>query len=218
MGLLNTGAKLAFPTGPNYYDALQLANAAPTPHLEQFAAFDWNPNGGVRPGYASTVSIAAQSVPAASTALLTGSVLNLGPQGFQPGMWLRWIIAAHPTTGAAVASSWLLKVGATGTTSDATIATGTLTGTATTTGGKITIDWHIRTIGAAATSFADYETLCGPATGLANALVVSQQPACATFSTVTSGLLYASIALTTGTGQVISVDQIGCFVMKGANP
>lgn len=222
MGVLNTGAKMGFPAGPNYYDLQQLANGSPIPTVEPFASYMWTPNGGLISSMgAASALIAADSHGAASTAIILGSQVVVPPQGFQVGTSFRWSLTGNPTTGAAVASTWTLRVGGNGTTGDAVIATQAFTGTAATNIFKMVWEWTVRTIGATTNSFLTVHLINTAATGIANIATPFfsiTTPACTAFSTITSGLLYVELVLQTGAGQVVAINQCVTEVTNPANP
>ncbi len=229
MGLLNTGAKLTFPSQGNIYHDYQLGNGSPVPTIEQVAtsttqgpagaSFIWTPNGGIQViSPSGPASVAQQSVASASTNILLGSLISVPPQGFQPGTTIEWVISGTTSTGAAVSSSWLLKVGTAGSTADATLATGAFTGTAATSPFIMKIRWTIRTNGPSASSVITYYINNNTSTGIVASASAVAQPAVTAFSTVTSGIQYAGITLTTGSGQVIGIQQVDAMVIKPANP
>lgn len=223
MGVLNTGAKMGFPSGPTYYDLLQLANGAPIPTQEPFSHLDWAPNGGMRIG-GKNASVTSQAPAAATLTQLNGSQLIVPPQGFQVGTKIRWVLDISKTAAGAAARNWFIRIGANGTTADAIICTFTTpVGTAAIDTAKVEFEFTIRTIGAAATSVGSYMMIRNniTATGFlatANQNVNYIQVNGTAFSTVTSGLLYCALSLTTGAAEVITIQQCSVEVINPANP
>lgn len=234
MGLLNTGVKLAFPSGPNYWDLYQLGNGARIPIVEQVAtsgtqgaagaSFDWTPNGGVDPEV-KNLSLADQTVAAATFAHLLGSMVTLPPQGFQVGTAFKWTMIGSKTAAGTAARTFHVRVGTTGSTADAIVATLTMpVGTAAADTGVFTLTGIISAIGAAATlrtalslTHAGGSATVGGFTALGiNSPVQIGTPT--TFNSVTSGLLYISVTLTTGAAEVITFQQIMAEVINCANP
>lgn len=219
MGLLNTGAKLAFPSGPNYWLNLQLANAAPVPNQESFSAFMWSPNGGMIEGGKSAL-IADQTISAATLTQVNGSQLVIPPQGFQVGTKIRWVIDMAKSAAGVAARSLFLRVGTAGTTADTALATVTLPlGTAVVDQGKLVVEWTIQTIGAAATSrLSTYFIHQLTATGFMTVAMNYQQITPSTFNTVTSGITYAALSFTTGAAEVLTILQASVEVVNPSNP
>lgn len=219
MGLLNTGAKLGFPAGPTYYELQQVANGAPLPTVEAFSSFMWTPNGGLI-WAPSSVAAVDQNILAATLTQVTGSQIVIPPQGFQAGTKIRWVIDMNKTATGVAARSLFLRVGAAGTTGDAAIATVTLPlGTAVADQGKLTVEWTVQTIGAAATSRLSTHFMHQlTATGFMTVAMNYQHITPATFSTVTSGLLYAALSFTTGAAEVLNIIQASAEVIKPGNP
>lgn len=174
---------------------------------------------------APAVSVAAQSVAASTTALVTGSKVTLPPAseaggGVQAGLTIEWIITGHPTTGAAVTDSWSMRFGPNGSTADASIGAIGYTGTA---GGvavsRLRILWTLRTTTpGASTSFITFDLQQNAATGFGNIQLGVHQPACSNITTLPSTTnMFAEIVLATGAGQVIQIDQCATRVLKVAN-
>lgn len=227
MGLLGSGAKMAFPTGPNYWDLYQLGNGAPTPVVEQFASFDWTPNGGLRDGAAGPVLVADQAVPAATLTQINGSQIVIPPQGLQPGTKIRWTLDISKSAAGVAARSWFIRVGANGTTADAIVATFTQpVPTAAIDQGKMVIEWTIQSgtpPGSAVVSRASCLLIrqLNTAAGLIATVTTPQnylQVSGTAFDARTSGLLYAALSLTTGAAEVITVSQCSAEILKPANP
>jgi hypothetical protein len=165
MSLNSSGAILAFPAGPNYWDLQQFGNAEPIPTCEFVATsatqgpargfFDWTPNGGFRTGIVGPVSIATQTITGATTALVLGTLVSIPTQGFQVGTVFKWTIP-WSKTGAGVATRTLaIKYGAAGSTSDATtIATANFTPTAVIDQGVVYIEMVITALGSGTSATA----------------------------------------------------------------
>ncbi len=219
MGLLNTGVRMSFPTGPNYWDLLQLGNGAPVPTVETGSSFDWNPNGGLRPGCKSTVAAADQAIAAATLTQVTGTLLTLPPQAIQVGTVLTF--TAILTAGAlgTAANTITIRLGVNGTTADAAIATFTTAiGTAATSTAKVEVTLTVRSLGAAGTAVATCNIWNSAAAGFVNIGTSVLVGTMATFNTVTSGLLYAHMALTTGATKTATVTQSFSNCVNSANP
>lgn len=128
MGALNTGLMMAFPSGPNYVDMMQMGNGSPVPTVELGAFYDWTGNGLWRPGPASqTGSVAAQALTAAVGNIVSGTILNVPPQGWQIGTRLAWDIPIHKTA-AGGGLSWSVGIRQS---SALTVGSGTLIATCT---------------------------------------------------------------------------------------
>ena len=221
MAVNNAGALLAF-YGPNYWDDYQLGNGEAIPTVEGNSYFAWTPNGGMQPAaLAAPTSVADQAIAAATLTAITGSVMSVPPQGFQPGTTWRWIIEGTSGAVGTAANSIFVKIGTTGTSADATVATFTTgVGDATAAPFKIVITFTVRTIGAAATAIAYAEVvsgLLGVAHGFIAQLTNILQGVMATFNSTTAQQ-FISVALTTGASKTLTIQQSMCEVVKPANP
>lgn len=166
MALLDTGALMAFPAGPSYWDLMQMGNGAPVPVSEFVTvsgtqgpargSMDWTPNGGFRPGGISKASLANQTLTAATQAVIDGSLVVVPPQGFQVGTILEWIIPWTKTTAAGTANRVVsIHYGTAGSTADATvIATGTFVATNAIDIGVLTIRLVVTALGAGTSATA----------------------------------------------------------------
>lgn len=222
MGLLDTGAKMGFPSGPTYAELIQLGNGAPIPTQEAFSHLNWNPNGGMIVGGKSS-SVVDQSVPPATLTQINGTQVVVPPQGFQPGTKFRFLIDGQKGA-AGTARSWFIRVGDTGVpATDAIVATfASPAGTAVIDTARWEIIWTIQTIGAAATSRASLSMVRSNITASGFRSVVNlttdyAQIICTTFPTTTSGLKYVAISCTT-TGETLTITQASVEVINPANP
>lgn len=234
MSLLPTGAKMAFPAGPNYWDLMQLGNGARVPNVEMVAtgalqgaagaSFFWTPNGGLKEGVVN-LSIADQSPVAAVLTHIQGSLITIPPQGFQVGTTFRWTMTASKTAAGTAARTFHVRVGSTGSTSDAIVATLTMpVGTAAVDTGKFTLIGIMSAIGASANmrtaltlTHAGGSATVGGFTALSiNSPVLIGTPT--TFNSVMSGLSYLSVTVTTGAAEAITFQQVITEIIKEANP
>lgn len=222
MGLLNTGAKLIAPSGPNYAHMYQLGNGAPLPTQESFSSFNWSPNGGLLLG-GKQASVANQAIAAATLTQITGSLIALPPQWCQAGTVLRWTIIGNPSVSAAAASTWAIRLGPLGTTADPTVFQPAFgAGTAgSTVAFRQTIDMTVRVPGVpptAVTSRCSATLLNQGAVGITNAAVQVQHANGTAFNANTSGLLYAHISFQGGAGVTTQIEQVYVEVINPANP
>ena len=127
VGLLNTGALLLAQAGPTYWAEYQLGNGEAIPVSEGNSYIQWSPNGalgdGTSPAPVAVATGAGQTLTAATSTLITGSVVAVPPQGFQIGTTLRWTFTATKTAAGTAARTIFVRVGTTATTSDAALAT-----------------------------------------------------------------------------------------------
>lgn len=220
MALLNTGARLAAPSGPTYWDLYQLGNGAPVPNVESGASFDWNANGGLRPGIKSSSTVADQAVASGANTAILGTVCAVPPQGFQQGTTFKFTLIGNSIAAGTAANIIRVYLGSTGTVGDTAIQTFTTSvGTAAASQFQIEVFVTMR-LGpnAAATSAGRALVLNSAATGFINALVNVLPGTAATANTVTSGLLYISLALQPGAGKTTTITQAFCEVLNAANP
>ncbi len=221
MASLNTGVRMAFPSGPTYWDLLQLGNGAPVPTVEPGASFDWNPNGGLRPGIKSSATVADQAIAAATNTMILGTVCAVPPQGFQQGTTFKFTAIGVGTNASGTAANVIrVYLGPNGTIADTAIHTFTTGfGTASSTPFQIEVFVTMR-LGpnAAATSSGRAVVLNSAAAGFINATSNVLTSTAATANTVTSGLLYIGLALQTGASKTVAITQAFCEVLNAANP
>lgn len=221
MGVLNTGAKLGFPAGPTYYDLMQLANGAPIPTVEPFSAFMWTPNGGLVTGMAAGSALAAgQGIAAATLTQINGTLIAVPPQGFQVGTVLRWTMQMTKTAVGTAGSLFQVRIGAAGTTADGIVAAATsVAGTAAVGDWTVVIEMTVRgPLGGTAAAIANIKYFNTGVTGWLTLPFSYSNMAMSTFNTVTSGLLYAHVAITSGATVVPTVTQAFCEVINPSNP
>jgi hypothetical protein len=225
MGVNNAGTMLTPQAQANYWHDYQMANGEPIPTVEGNAFFHWNPNGGMGLPLcvSAPVNIADQAIAAATLTEITGSVISVPPQGFQIGTKLRWTIEGVTSVAAGTAANTIVvRLGTTGTSADAAVATFTTgVGSAiTAVPFKIVIDLTIRTLGAAATAIAYCmidSGLLGVAEGFiaqANNILVAVM---ATFNTTTVQQFWG-VSLTTGASKTVTIQECSVEVVKPANP
>lgn len=203
-GLTATGTLLLAPSGPHYWDLMQLGNGARVPNIEVVADsntqgavgghLDWTPNGGWRPGRIGRPLSAQQTLTAAVINVVRGTVVPCLPQCFQVGTTLRWTVYVSKTAAGVAARLTQIRYTNNGANTGGTIiATVSHTPTAVIDAGKFVIEWTVGTIGAAATSFAtchlNHELV---ATGLSTAASVPNVPAVVTPAT---GNIYTSMTM-----------------------
>lgn len=225
MGVNNAGTRLAAQSGPTYWDLMQMGNGAPVPTVEGNAFLDWTPNGGFRTGKIGTGSVADQAIAAATLTALTGSVVAVPPQGFQIGTILQWTInlvggAAGTTTG----GTFKVKLGTTGTSADADVASFTMVGgaaTAVISEVEVVITMTIRTLGAAATAYATLQMTnagaAGTAVGFIGNLAVQLAGTMTAFNTTTAQQFF-SVALTTAAAKTATIKQVLPMCIDPGNP
>lgn len=220
MGLLNTGAKLAFPTGPNYWELYQLGNGAAVPTEESFSSFSWTPNGGLPTGESGVALVASQAVTAATLTLINGTLLAIPPQGLQVGTVIRWTIQMTKTAVGTLGSLFQVRLGSTGTTADGIVAAHTsAAGTAAVGDWTVVIELTVRgPLGGTAAAIAQIKYFNTGTTGWSTLPFAYANMAMSTFNTVTSGLLYAHVAITSGATVVPTITQAFVEVVKSANP
>lgn len=219
MGLLNTGSALAFPAGPNRWNNMQMGNGAPLPTVEGNSQFFWSGNGLLQDGDAAPVSTSAVTVNA-TTAII--AKVPLPPQAVQIGMTVRCRFTLSKTAAGVAARITGVKIGTTGTTSDATVNSVSRTPTAAADTGVEEIMFTVAgPLGASCTSVMTSNLLkaATSAIGLTNAAlavsVVTGTPV--TFSS--TGQLFLSIFMTCGTSEVMTIPApVIIEVLKGANP
>lgn len=223
MGVNNAGAILTTQSGPTIWEDMQMGNGEPIPTVEGNAYVLWWPNGGTGLPHAPSPVAAltsGQSIAAATATLITGSVIGIPPQGFQIGATYRWTIFAQKTSSAGTASrTFNVRIGTTGTVSDAIVAAITsAAGTAATDVGVFVITMTIVTLGASAAAVCQFwMTHNGNTAGWST---TPSQAVVATMSTFnsTTAQQFISVSLTTGASETATINACMCEVVKPANP
>lgn len=155
-------------------------------------------------------STADQTVSAASTALITGSVISIPASKLKIGSIIRWRLALSKTAAGTAARSVIVQLGTAGTTADADVITFAMpVGTAVVDKGWLEVSVICR--GPLSAS----GILCGnlsmthnlSTTGLANIPCVCMQINSAGVNVTTAGLKL-SLVLTTGAAEVITIQQV----------
>lgn len=233
MGLLSDGAtRVLAPSGPHYWNLYQLGNAAPVPNVEGLANFEWNPNGGLRSGVRSAVAIGAGQAITNALTLITGTLVQIPPQGWQIGTDIEWTFEGIQSPVAAVGSCILtIRYGVNGTTADAAIATITFpvaTVLAAPGGGiRMTAGTTVRTLGATATHDSRLSLLLGNANGIAGAAQVfvptAAQTVLATFDSTIPGSAAPKAFLhcdfiSNAAGTTVTFQRVRVEVKNPANP
>jgi hypothetical protein len=219
-GVLNTGARLSAMPGPNYWSLYQMGNGEPIPVVEGNAFFDWQPNGGFGYGQRGSSSVADQVVAAATLTLLTGSLIQVPPQGFQVGTKFRWKLKGSKSAAGTAVRNFFIKIGTAGTTADGTVATLLSLGTvsAAVDHGAWEVEMTIRTLGAAATAQAHLVLQHQlAATGLSSNNPDVNAGTMAAFNSTTAKQ-FVSLCLTTGASEVITFQSCGVECINPANP
>ncbi len=154
-------------------------------------------------------AVADQTVNAATTQLLTGSLVTI-PDGALKGTSVFWYtLALSKTNAGTAANTFLFKIGTAGTTADTTILTFTLpVGTAAVDVGKIEIMISIQTVAGTATPVRGNLVLMhnGNTAGLATIPIVVLN-ATGTVNTTLTGLK-ASLTCTTAASTVLTFQQV----------
>jgi hypothetical protein len=161
------------------------------------------------------VSVAAQSPAAGATTYLTNSSIAIPALKLRAGSTFRWDCDLSKTGAGVAARSILIKVGTAGTTADTTIATLTQgAGTGVSDAGYMRILFTVRTIGAAATSRASvFGTHNLSTTGLFPNETDYIQAAGTTFDSTVANLI-VGLAVTAGTSEALTFDQIICTALN----
>jgi hypothetical protein len=156
-------------------------------------------------------STAVQSIPAATTALLTGSAIAIPSSNLRIGTIFKFKgVVTKTNAGTTATTIFMFKLGTTGTTADATILTFRLGAqTAVVDTGIVEIAVTIRgPISAACVAVGSFDMSHNlSATGLATIPTVNKVAVSGTFDATVAGLI-ASIACTTGTATVFSFQQV----------
>lgn len=208
MALLNTGAKMTAPAGPNFWWGYQLGNGAPQPTIELGGYLDWTANGGVVGGIRN-VNNTLQTIAAATLTSVSGSVMLLPPQAFQIGTTFKWTVHLDKTAAGTAARTFHIRVGANGTTADAIVMTFTSgVPTAVAGSGFIEILYTITTLGGGSANGVGSSQLIHAGTTPIVGLAAAPNPFIAgtpaAFSSPVSGLQYIGLTLTTGAAEVIN--------------
>jgi hypothetical protein len=219
MELLNTGAGLLSPAIANYWDLYQLGNGAPIPNVESTGVFDFTLNGGYRPGPVGPVSFPNQAIVAATLTYIQGSGIPALPQSWQVGLILVWRIGLTSGAAGIAANVINVRVGTTGTTADAVIATFT-TGIGTAVAGNAELEIRLALIGplgGAAAALCTCQVLNNGTTGFTNAAFqFLPATAVATFATSTAKQI-AGITLTTGASKTATITRVARLCESGAS-
>jgi hypothetical protein len=219
--VLNTAARMSAMPGPNYWSLYEMGNGAPVPVVEGNAFFDWQPNGGFGYGQRGSSSIADQAVAAATLTLLTGSLIQVPPQGFQVGAKFRWKFRGSKTAAGTAVRNFFIKIGTAGTTGDATVATFLSTGavTAAVDVGDWEVEFTIRgPLGATCAGVAHLVMQHQlAATGLSANNPEINVGTMATWNSTTAKQ-FISLCLTTGVAEAITIQTMGVECINPANP
>jgi hypothetical protein len=158
----------------------------------------------------AAASVADQVVNAASTALITGSVISMPATKLKIGSIIRWRLALSKTAAGSAARSIIVQCGTNGTTADADVITFTMpVGTAAVDKGWLEVTVICRG------PLSSSGILCGnltmihnlSATGLAAIPSVVMQANSGNVD-VTVANLKLSLVLTTGASEVITIQQV----------
>lgn len=219
MGVLNTAARLSAPAAANVWRDYQMGNGEPIPVVEGNAYFQWSPNGGHwNPTVIAPVAIADQAISAATLTLITGSLVQVPPQGSQIGTTYCWKIHGTSAAAGTAANTIAVRYGVNGTTADAVVATANTTvGTAATSEYTIEIELTIRTIGAAATAVCRIQVTNSGTTGFINTTTNVLNGTMSTFNTTTARPFF-SVSLQTGASKTATIRQCTVECVKAANP
>jgi hypothetical protein len=221
MGVLNTGTRLTAVSVPNYWDLYEMGNGEPVPTVEGGASFDWKPNGGLRSGACpGSPSVADQAVSAATSTLLTGSLIAIPPQGWQVGMLLRWTFSCSKTALGTALRTFYIRVGTTGTTADAIVATmATSVGTTAIDRARGVIEMTVRgPLGATCAGVAHLKlehdlATTGFLTRAFNIIAATM----ATWNSTTAQQ-FVSVTFTSGASEVVTFQQMSAQCLNSANP
>lgn len=219
MGVLYTGAGMAFPAGPNKWYNMQLGNGAPIPTVEGNSQFVWSGNGCLNTAEVGPIVTVTNTVNATSAIMAR---IQLPPQWAQLGLTLRCVFPLTKTAAGTAARITGVKLGTTGTTADTTINSVSRTPTAAADEGEEEITWSLTVLGASATSVMTSRLTKGltTAAGLFNVAsafdITVGTPV--TFNSA-SAASWLSFFMTTGTSEVVTVNPpVIVEVLKGASP
>ena len=224
MGLTSTGTKLLSPAVANYWVLQQMANGEPMQGVESMATSGTQGpaggfaqstyNGGFWPGVIGPTAVATQSIAAATTALVLGTLFAVPPQGLQVGTTFRWRIPMSKTAAGTAARTISVLYGTNGTTADGVIATCTITpsSTATADQGVMEIELTIATTGASGTCLAQCTLMHNalPSATTGGLSTVGTNQVTMTPSTVNTTLpstqnMFMSVLITTGASEVLTI-------------
>jgi hypothetical protein len=158
----------------------------------------------------NSVSVADQTVNAASTALITGSVINIPSTKLKIGSVIRWRLALSKTGAGSASRSLIVQLGTAGSAADADVITFAMpAGTAVADKGWLEVVVICRG------PLSSAGILCGnltlihnlSATGLAAIPCVVMQQNSAGVD-VTTASLKLSLVMTTGASEVITIQQV----------
>lgn len=212
-GFLYVAAGAGPPTGvPTAYDGrVPLYVDSTNNKLYQYTNANWIPVAGN--SALNNASVANQTINAGVTALLTGSAISVPAvvpaSKLRVGTVFKYKILVTKTAAGTAANTFVFKLGASGTTADATILTFTLpVGTAAVDDAEINIDVTIRSIGfntaVAQGSLRLVHNLA--ATGFSTLPGVVLKATSAAFDSTVS--LIASVACTTAAATVLTFSQV----------
>jgi hypothetical protein len=209
MALRGGGVKMVGPAGPNYWWDYQLANAAPQPIIELGSYFDWTANGGTTLGLRNMSDAAGSAYTVGTATVIPGSLVLMGLQTIQVGTTFRWRFQVAKTAAGTAARTTNIRIGTTGTVSDAVVQAFSMTGTAVADSGMIEVIYRVTAAGSASSTGVGTMTLShglqGTATGLNNTLGIPVVIGTPTVFTSPSGVpWYISLSMTTGTAEVIT--------------
>lgn len=157
----------------------------------------------------SNASTADQSISAATSAYLNGSMITVPTGGLRVGTTFTWRIAMSKTAAGTAANTFYVRVGTAGTTSDTarlTFAMGTATAAADT--AVVTIMATVRSVSTSATWAGNYQMTHNLAsTGFGNIAATAVNATSSTFDDTTAGLK-VGLSLTTAASTVITVQQV----------
>ena len=158
----------------------------------------------------NNASVADQTINANSSALLTGSVISIPAGKLRVGTILRWRIALSKTASGTAANTFIVRLGTTGTISDAAILTFTLpVGTAVIDAGQIEILVTIRgPLGASCIAQGQLTLIHNlSATGLATVPCVVLNATSGGFNSTTANLS-ASVSCSTAVSTVLTFQLV----------
>lgn len=230
LGVNNAGTKLLAQSGPHYWELMQLGNGAPLPVIEGNAILNYTLNGALMMGGnngSNTAGAGGQSIPAATAATITGSVVAIPPQGFQIGARIRWTVIASKTAAGVAARLHNIRIGTTGTAADGSVAQLSLTPTAIAETVKMVFEVVIAgPLGATAAVVPNIQLIrTSPTlvTGWANAVTqffaTTNTTTLITAATFNSGTLqqYISLSFTTGAAEVITILDCCTEILSAGN-
>lgn len=223
MALLNTGAKLAAPAGPNYWWGYQLGNGAPAPNIEAGGFLDWSGNGAFTlPGLRNIDTGAGTTYVVGVAKQVPNSVILMPPQGIQVGTVFHWRHNASKTAAGTAARLHHIRIGTTGTVTDAIVMTFTITPTAILDGGWVDIYYKITVANSASstgegTIQIDHNPSTTGPQGLSNQNAGALGGTPTVFTSPISGFWYISLSITTGTSEALSTAFCTADVLRIGN-